>query len=103
MPSVMRDYLGCDDPFSTYSVGHPLFEPGGREAIVMSEYADFAIMHGNQTAIVRKQGMEVRDAAYIKLDSRLAPDVIASALEQNARFVNGGPLRKEGGAPKGSR
>lgn len=102
MPSVMRDYLGCADPFSTYSVGHPLFEPGGRETIVMSEYADFAIMHGNQTAIVRKHGMEVRDKDYLKLDIRLAPDVIASALEQNARFVTGGLLRIESGRPKGA-
>lgn len=89
MPSVMRNYLGCDDPFSTYSVGHPLSEPGGRETIVMSEYTDFAIMHGNHTAIVRKHGMEVRDEDYRKLDIRLAPKVIAAALEQNARFMNG--------------
>jgi membrane-anchored protein YejM (alkaline phosphatase superfamily) len=85
----MRNYLGCDDAFSTYSVGHPLFEPGGRETIVMSEYTDFAIMNGNHTAIVRKHGMEVRDEDYRKLDIRLAPKVIATALEQNARFMNG--------------
>ena len=89
MPSVMRNYLGCDDPFSTYSVGQPLFEPGGRDTIVMSEYTDFAIMNGNHTAVVRKHGMEVRDEAYLKLDIRLAPKVIATALEQNARFMNG--------------
>jgi membrane-anchored protein YejM (alkaline phosphatase superfamily) len=99
----MRDYLGCDDPFSTYSVGHPLFEPGGRDTIVMSEYADFAIMHGNQTAIVRKHGMEVRDEDYLKLDIRLSPEVIASALEQNARFVNGGVTRANSGSSKGAR
>jgi membrane-anchored protein YejM (alkaline phosphatase superfamily) len=89
MPSVMRNYLGCEDPFSTYSVGQPLFEPGGRDTIVMSEYSDFAIMNGNHTAVVRKHGMEVRDEAYLKLDIRLAPKVIATALEQNARFMNG--------------
>lgn len=89
MPSVMRNHLGCEDPFSTYSVGHPLFEPGGRETIVMSEYSDFAIMNGNHTAVVRKHGMEVRDEDYLKLDIRLAPKVIATALEQNARFING--------------
>lgn len=92
MPTVMRNYLGCDDPFSIYSVGGSLFEPGGRETIVMSEYADFAIMHGNQTAVIRKQGMEVRDQAHLKLDIRLAPDVIENALEQKARFMNGGAL-----------
>lgn len=101
MPTVMRDYLGCDDPFSTYSVGHSLFEPGGREIIVMSEYADFAIMHGNRTAVVRKHGMEVRDQDNLKLDIRLAPEAIAAALEQKARFVNGAlQLPPQGGSIK---
>lgn len=89
MPTVLHDYLGCDTPFPTYSVGEPLFEPGGREIIVMSEYADFAIKHGNQTAVVRKHRMEIRDEDYLELDISLAPDVIAGALEQKARFVNG--------------
>jgi uncharacterized protein len=100
MPTVMRDYLGCADPFPIYSVGHSLFEPGGREIIVMSEYADFAIMHGNRTAVVRKHGMEVRDEDHLKLDIRLAPDVIATALEQQARFVNGGLLLPDRGGSK---
>lgn len=90
MPTVMRDYLGCDQPFSTYSVGNSLFEPGGRETIVMSEYADFAIMHANNTAIVRRQGMEVRDANYVELDIDLDPKAIATALEQKTRFASGG-------------
>jgi membrane-anchored protein YejM (alkaline phosphatase superfamily) len=90
MPTVMRDYLGCNEPFSTYSVGNPLFEPGGRETIVMSEYADFAIMHANRTAIVRKHGMEVRDANYVELDMDLDPKAIAAALEQKTRFASGG-------------
>ena len=89
MPTLLRDYLGCDTPFPTYSVGHSLFEPGGREIIVMSEYADFAIKHGNRTAVVRKHGMEIRDEHHLELDTRLAPDVIAAALEQKARFVAG--------------
>ena len=89
MPTVMHEYLGCNAQFATYSVGQSLFEPGGRDTIVMSEYADFAIMHGNRTAIVRASGMEVRDEHYLELDSPLAPDVIAAALEQKARFVSG--------------
>ncbi|HEY5761046.1 MAG TPA: DUF3413 domain-containing protein [Steroidobacter sp.] len=102
MPTVLRDYFGCDSRFSTYSVGHPLFQPGGREIIVMSEYADFAIMHGNRTAVVRKHGMEVRDEDYLKLQIRLAPEVIAAALEQQARFATG-DLRPLERASKGVR
>lgn len=100
MPTVMRNYLGCADPFSTYSVGRSLFEPGGRETIVMSEYADFAIMHANQTAIVRRHGMEVRDASYVELDEHLDPEVIKAALEQKTRFANGSRARSRAALPR---
>jgi uncharacterized protein len=91
MPSLMRDYLGCADPFSTHSVGRPLFEPGGREPMILSEYADFAIMHADRIAVIRKHGMEVRGAGYTELDARLDPKVIASALEQKTRFYKATP------------
>jgi len=89
VPTLMRDFLGCNEPFATYSVGTSLFEPGGRETIVMSEYADFAILHAGQTAIVRKQGMEMRDANHMKLDDPLDPNAIEAALEQKTRFAGG--------------
>jgi membrane-anchored protein YejM (alkaline phosphatase superfamily) len=90
MPTLMRDYLGCDDPFAVYSVGRSLFEPGGRETIVMSEYADFAIKHADHTAIVREQGLELRDANHVEIHERLDPKVIDAALEQKTRFAGGG-------------
>jgi membrane-anchored protein YejM (alkaline phosphatase superfamily) len=102
MPTILRDYFGCDSGFATYSVGRPLFEPGGREIIVMSEYADFAIKHGNRTAVVRKQGMEIRDENHLELHVRLAPEVIAAALEQQARFA-AGDLRSLESASEGVR
>lgn len=92
MPTLMRDYLGCGEPFSTYSVGRSLFEPGGRDSIVMSEYADFAIMHADRIAVVRKQGMEVRGIDNVKVDRLLDPRIIDAALEQKSRFYKGAAL-----------
>lgn len=99
MPTIMRNYLGCDDAPATYSVGRSLFEHGGREIILLSEYADFAIMHANQTAIVREHGMELRDAQHLKLDARLDPKVIEAALEQKTRFATGRLTEKSAGQP----
>ena len=83
----MRDYLDCDDAFSTYSVGRSLFEPGGRDTLVLSEYSDFAIVTADRIAVIRKQGMQVLDADYSELpDGRLAPEAIEAALEQKSRF-----------------
>jgi membrane-anchored protein YejM (alkaline phosphatase superfamily) len=87
VPTLMRDSLGCDTPFSAYSVGRSLFEPGGRDPILLSEYADFAIVTADRIAVVREQGMQVFDANYTELsDGRLAPETIAAALEQKSRF-----------------
>jgi membrane-anchored protein YejM (alkaline phosphatase superfamily) len=99
MPTIMRDYLGCTDALSTYSVGRSLFEHGGRDIILLSEYADFAIMHADQIAIVREHGMELRDARHVKLDARLDPKVIAEALEQKTRFATGRPVETGAGQP----
>lgn len=87
MPTLMREYLGCDEPFSTHSVGRSLFEPGGREPMLLSEYADFAIVLPDQIAVIREQGMQLRDASYAELKGvRLEPEVIEAALEQKSRF-----------------
>jgi membrane-anchored protein YejM (alkaline phosphatase superfamily) len=87
VPTLMREYLDCDVPFSTYSVGHSLFEPGGRDTLLLSEYSDFAIVTADRIAVIRKQGMEVLDAEYAELpDGRLASETIEAALEQKSRF-----------------
>jgi hypothetical protein len=64
-----------------------LFEAGGRDAIVLSEYTDFAIAATDRIAVVRKQGMQVFDAKHTAMpDHDLEPEVIMQALEQKNRF-----------------
>ena len=93
MPTLMRDYLDCDMPFSSYSVGRSLFEPGERDTLVLSEYSDFAIVTADRIAVVRKQGMRVLGSDYSELaNGRLAPETIAAALEQRSRFYRRAPV-----------
>jgi uncharacterized protein len=87
VPTLMREYLGCDMPFPSYSVGRSLFEPGGRDTLVLSEYSDFAIVTADRIAVIREQGMQVLGTTYSELkDARLAPETIEAALEQKSRF-----------------
>lgn len=87
VPTLMREYLGCDVPFSSYSVGRSLFEPGGRDTLLLSEYSDFAIATADRIAVIRKHGMQVLATDYSELtDGRLAPATIDAALEQKSRF-----------------
>jgi uncharacterized protein len=91
VPTLLRKYLGCSEPFDVYSVGRSLFEPGGREAVVMSEYMDFGIVTADKIAVVREQGMQVLDASHgVIRDGRLEPELIAMALEQKSRFYRRG-------------
>ena len=96
MPTLLRDYLGCSEPPDTYSVGRSLFEEGGREAIVLSEYTDFAIASADRIAVVRKQGMQLFDASNTAIpDDHLDPKLISQALEQKNRFYRRGQVKSK--------
>ena len=87
VPTLLHDHFGCKKSLDTYSVGRSLFKEGGRDAIVLSEYTDFAIAAADRIAVVRKQGMQVFDAKHTALpDHDLAPELIKQALEQKNRF-----------------
>lgn len=88
VPTLLQSYLGCHSPVPNYSVGRSLFVEGGREVLVMSEYADFAIVQPEIIAVVREYGMNVMDAhRHIELDNaHLTPKVISTALEHKRRF-----------------
>jgi uncharacterized protein len=92
-PTLISRYLGCTTPIDQYSVGRDLFKPGGREALVIGSYQDFAVLEPQRIISVRKTGLEVLDAS-----GRPAPEQaldtasVTSAIEQNSRFrLGGGP------------
>jgi hypothetical protein len=96
VPTLLRNYLACSSPMAEYSVGRSLFAEGGRNTLLMSEYADFAIVQPNRIAVVREHGMDILDAQYVELkDAHLPPDVVATALEQKRRFYGMAPLKGE--------
>lgn len=87
VPTLLQTYLQCHSPVPNYSVGRSLFDAGGRDVLLMSEYADFAIVQPNLIAVVREHGMNIVDAKHVKRkDVHLAPDVISRALEYKRRF-----------------
>ena len=93
-PTLLRDHLGCTAEMSTFSVGQPLLEAGGRDPIVMSEYTDFAIVQPEKIAVVRKQGMQMVDREYAEIDGTLEPAALQSALEQRTRFFRSARRRQ---------
>jgi uncharacterized protein len=94
VPTLLRDHFGCTSAFSTFSVGRSLFDPANRHPLVLSEYADFAILQSDRIAVVREQGMKVFAPDYSELDHTLDPRIARAALEQTTRFLKAAGWRE---------
>lgn len=87
MATLMGRYLGCRNPAADHSVGADLFEPGGRDVLVMSGYGDFAIVLKDHAISVRRHDTSVVDTRWhLQEDRRADPAAIGAALEINSRF-----------------
>jgi membrane-anchored protein YejM (alkaline phosphatase superfamily) len=87
MATLMGRYLGCRNPAADHSVGRDLFEPGGREVLVMSGYGDFAIVMPDHAISVRRHDTSVVDRRWAPQEDQSAdPAAIAAAFEINSRF-----------------
>lgn len=85
-PTLLREQLGCTAALETFSVGRSLFDPAERHPLLLSEYADFAIVQRDRITVVREQGMQMFTPDYAKLESPLDADAARAALEQKTRF-----------------
>lgn len=85
-PTLLADHLGCTGPLSAYTVGRSLFDAADREPLVLSEYADFAVVSDDRIAVVRKHGLQVFGPGYVKASLPLDPVAAQAALEQKTRF-----------------
>ena len=92
-PTILRRYLGCTTPMDRYSVGHDLFEQGGRDALVIASYQDFAVLEPERIISVRKTGLDVLDSSGRPAANETLDGVaVRSAIEQNSRFrLGAGP------------
>jgi uncharacterized protein len=102
MPTLLREHFGCTTPAQDFSVGRSLLDPSERHPLVISEYADFAIVERDRIAVVRKHGMQMVAPDYSELELPLDGDATRGALEQNTRFYKSlGPRRPATGEGAG--
>jgi membrane-anchored protein YejM (alkaline phosphatase superfamily) len=87
VPTLMDDLLGCTNQHADYSVGQHVLEPGGRDALLMANYTDYAIVQPDRTVAVYPYGVEVLDATYRPIEGA-SPDsaVTLEALRLRGRF-----------------
>lgn len=87
VPTLMAEVLGCRNDFRDYSVGQPLLQAGGRDALLLANYTDYAVVQRERTVVVQPYGVEVVDGHYRPIEGA-KPDaaVVRSALEERSRF-----------------
>lgn len=85
-PTLLRDHLACSATLESFSVGRSLFDSADRYPLVLSEYADFAIVARDRIAVVRAEGLQMFTPDYAELDSPLDAAAARAALEQKTRF-----------------
>lgn len=87
VPTLMRDVLGCTNNSRDYSSGRHLTEVDEQRLLVASSYNQFAVLEPQRTAIVDTFGvMEVVDEHYRPSTDKIAPQRMAQAVEEMARF-----------------
>lgn len=55
-PTLMHRLLGCQNPYSDYSIGRGLFRKGGRPFVLINSYLDYAVVQPHQATIVGPTG-----------------------------------------------
>jgi membrane-anchored protein YejM (alkaline phosphatase superfamily) len=87
VPTLMEELLGCTNDHADYSVGHHLLEPGGREALLLANFTDYAVVQPDRIFAVYPYGVEVLDSSYRPIPG-VKPDktVMLEALRMRGRF-----------------
>lgn len=94
VPTLLRDHMHCRAPLNSFSVGRSLFDSANRHPLLLSEYADFAVLERDRIAVVRESGVGMFTADYTKIDQSLAPETARSVLEQQTRFFKAAGWRE---------
>jgi len=84
-PTLLRHLSGCSNPVDDYAAGLDLFSPLPQiRPLLVESWTARALRVGERTVLLRPYGVEVRDAAYRRVDqdSTLDPAINAAIINQ---------------------
>jgi membrane-anchored protein YejM (alkaline phosphatase superfamily) len=55
-PTLLHALFNCDTPFANYSVGYSLFNPQGRDYLIIGSYIDFGIVEKDRITTIYPSG-----------------------------------------------
>ena len=88
VPTLLRELAGCTNDPADYTVGQSLFEAGGREALLLANYNDYAIVLEDRIVAVYPYGVEILDLDYRPIpNASIDAAVRLQALDQRSRFL----------------
>ena len=88
VPTLMRDLLGCINPYSDYAIGGNLFDATDWAWLVAGSYYNYAVLEPDQLTITFPNGgFEVRDWNYeLARNPQIRASVLESVSRENTRF-----------------
>lgn len=86
-PTLLSDALGCDDDYSSYSVGRDLLDPGGREHIIIGGHYKYAVYETDRITLVGDEGYYIKDHAWRDIKgAQFDPDMMKKVVGETRKF-----------------
>ena len=87
VPTLFEELFACTSDPQDYGVGHHLLRPGGREALLLANYTDYAIVEAERIVAIHPYGVEVLDPRWRRIPGASADrEALVAALELRSRF-----------------
>ncbi|TDO95480.1 hypothetical protein DFP79_3409 [Marinomonas balearica] len=87
VPTIMTEALGITTPMNTYSSGRSLFDPTGRDWLLVHSYFNYGVIMKDRIVTTFPTGQfEVTDLNLNKTDKNMPAGVTLSVLKEISRF-----------------
>ncbi len=89
VPTLMKNVLGCDNPYQQYSHGWPLDLGKRHPLLLINSWTNFATFDGQKTTVFNQGGShDIFDNNYkLQSDAVLNSQDVIKAIEYNAKFL----------------
>jgi hypothetical protein len=89
VPTLMRDYFGCENPTADYSHGRHLLDDSQGEYLTVSSWSKSAIIQGKTVMVLENYGIELRDLDDYSLKPNQTPDIRAleAVMRSRSQFL----------------
>lgn len=89
VPTLMRDYFGCENSIADYSHGRHLLDDSPRDYLTVSSWSKSAIIQGKTVMVLENYGIELRDLDNYSPHPNQRPDLqtLDAVMRSRSQFL----------------